>query len=67
MIAIVGEKSKTVFQVVDDLPAAFRWMNDNFPSLERKNVRGGHSGQAKRTFNISQVLPEPIKLVREKQ
>lgn len=65
LIKIIGANSGTVFKIVSDKSEAFRWINHEYPSLERKNVRGGHSGQAVKYYKKNQVLPEPLSLVKE--
>lgn len=65
MIKIIGANSGTVFKIVDNKPAAFRWINETYPSLERKNIRGGLSGHAVKYYKKNKILPEPLSLVKE--
>jgi len=60
LITIVGYGSKQIYKTVENKAAAFRWINETYPSLERKNVRGGHSGQAVKYYKKNQMLPEPM-------
>jgi len=65
MIKIIGANSGTVFKIVNDKSEAFRWINQEYPSIQRKNVRDSLNRMTTVNVKIGQVLPEPLSLVKE--